>query len=87
MSASRQGMSHGKDRKRRGRTSITGVGGSTTPNVPQTLLTEVNRSVTANGNGNKHRGDRRDMSKAYTGNQRHATRGNTARPDVETRAR
>jgi hypothetical protein len=37
--------------------------------------------------GGKNRGDRRDMSPAYTGNARHAARGNTPRRDVKTRAR
>ena len=51
------------------------------------MRTEVNRAVTASGNMNKHRGDRRDMNPTYTGNQRHASRGNNARPDVSTRKR
>jgi hypothetical protein len=33
------------------------------------------------------RGDRRDMSKTYTNNAKHASRGNTPRKDVSTRAR
>jgi hypothetical protein len=37
--------------------------------------------------GGKNRGDRRDMSKTYTGSTRHAARGNTPRADVKTRAR
>jgi hypothetical protein len=89
------GMKHKTDRKNRGRTSITAEGkgkrggavgkpGSTKPNVPEVLRAEVNRAVSA---GVKHRGDRRDTSKMYTGNQRHAARGNTPRADVKTRAR
>lgn len=58
---------------------------NTKPNVPEEQFTETNRPVSA-GAG-KHRGDRRDMSKTYTGNTRHAARGNTPRKDVKTRAR
>jgi hypothetical protein len=36
---------------------------------------------------NKHRGDRRDMSKTYTNNRRHAAHANNPRPDVSTRKR
>ena len=89
------GMKHKTDRKNRGRTSISGnPGGSRSPdkanpratrrNVPETLRAEANRPVKA---GVKHRGDRRDTSKTYTGNTRHAARGNTPRADVKTRAR
>jgi len=59
----------------------------THPAVPQVMETEVNRAITASGNMNKHRGDRRDMSTMYTNNQRHAARGNTPRADVSTRKR
>lgn len=45
--------------------------------------TQQNRAV----DSGSHRGDRRDMSKTYTGNTRHAARGNTPRKDVKTRAR
>lgn len=58
---------------------------ATKPNVPQELETEVNRPI-GNGGG-KHRGDRRDMSKTYTNNTRHASAGSTPRPDVKTRHR
>jgi hypothetical protein len=89
------GMKHKSDRKTRGRTSISGnPGGSrspdkgnpraTKPNVPETLRADANRPVTA---GVKHRGDRRDTSPTYTGNARHASRGNNPRVDVKTRAR
>ena len=66
-----------------------GVGGSrdaTKPHVPEDVRTEFNRPVTSNG-GASSRGDRRDMSKTYSGNTKHASRGNTARPDVKTRKR
>jgi len=45
---------------------------------------DVNRPQGAGG-GNKHRGDRRDMNKAYTGNAKHAARGRTGRANVATR--
>ena len=47
--------------------------------------TEVTRPVSTGGG--KNRGDRRDMSKTYTGTARHAARGNTPRRDVKTRKR
>ncbi|HWE96087.1 MAG TPA: hypothetical protein VG269_19140 [Tepidisphaeraceae bacterium] len=83
------GMHGGKDRKQRGRSSITKIQqpSPTNPQVPETLLTEVNRAVTASGNMNKHRGDRRDTNKYYTGNQRHAAHASSPRRDVSTRAR
>jgi hypothetical protein len=82
--------------KSRGRTSITesivgrGPGkdmgpNPKKPNVPEEMRAEANRPVTAGGG--KHRGDRRDMSKTYSGNQKHAARGNTPRADVKTRIR
>jgi hypothetical protein len=90
------GMKQKSDRKSRGRTSISGnprvaemakgeIGPrATKPNVPEVMRAEANRPVSA---GVKHRGDRRDMSKAYTGNTRHPARGNNPRIDVKTRAR
>ena len=78
------------DKKTRGRTSITGTAIDTpTPtraNVPQTMRAEANRAGPGK-HGNKHRGDRRDTSKLYTNNAKHAARGNNPRPDVKTRAR
>lgn len=76
------------DRKKRGRTSITGHMpienlNVTHPDVPISRRSGTNRPVKA-GTG-KHRGDRRDMNKAYTGNQKHAARGNTPRVNVSTR--
>ena len=82
--------------KNRGRTSITDKATGrpmdrslepvrpTKPSVPEVLRAEANRPVTA---GVKHRGDRRDTSKAYTNNTRHKSRGSNARPDVSTRKR
>jgi hypothetical protein len=57
----------------------------TKPNTPQQARADATRPVTA-GSG-KHRGDRRDMSKTYSGNEKHAARGSNVRKDVETRAR
>jgi hypothetical protein len=89
-------MKHKTDRKTRGRTSTSGsVAGSslkrdemgprvTKPNVAEVMRAETTRPQTA---GVKHRGDRRDTSKAYTGNTRHPSRGSNPRVDVKTRAR
>ena len=75
-----------KDRKTRGRTAITGQNidskSKTRPNVQQTMRADVDRPT---GTGVKRRGDRRDMNKAYTGNAKHAARGNTPRKNVATR--
>src|SRR5687767_9084380 len=50
--------------------------------------TEANRPTgKSSTRGGKNRGDRRDMSPTYTGNAKHAARGNTPRRDVKTRAR
>jgi hypothetical protein len=75
------------DRKTRGHTSITGVNpvNPTNPHVPQEARREATRPVSS-GSG-KHRGDRRDTSRLYTGNDRHSSRGNTPRADVKTRKR
>ena len=89
------GMKHKADRKSRGRTSINGNSRgsrstdkanprSTQPNVPETLRVDATRPISS---GVKHRGDRRDTSKTYTGNTKHSARGNTPRADVKTRAR
>ncbi len=87
MAKKAKGMNGGKNRKQRGRSAISNIPpvSPTTPNVPQVMRTEANRPVKAGGG--KHRGDRRDMSRTYTGNERHASRGNNPRRDVSTRAR
>jgi hypothetical protein len=84
-----KGMHKKTNRKQRGRTSITheDAFSPTHPSTPLEKMTEVNRPVTASGNGNKHRGDRRDTSKYYSGNSSHRARGNTPRRDVKTRKR
>jgi hypothetical protein len=76
--------------KARGRTAKTTAPDASTPearegNVTQERITEANRPI-GNGGG-KHRGDRRDMSPTYTGNAKHAARGNNPRKDVATRRR
>ena len=75
----------------RGRTSKTTHPDLSTPNptegkVEQERITEANRAMGAVGGG-KRRGDRRDMSPTYTGNAKHAARGNNPRKDVKTRKR
>jgi hypothetical protein len=56
--------------------------------VKLTKRTEANRPVgKSSTSGGKNRGDRRDMSPTYTGNAKHAARGNTPRQDVKTRKR
>lgn len=84
-----QGMNHRKNRKARAATAIEPTGGEkpTRPDYPVDQMTTTNRAVTASGNMNKHRGDRRDTNRVYTGNQKHRARGNTPRRDVSTRAR
>ena len=88
--ANTQGMHGGKNRKARGRTNITSMGGDvgprkTNPMTPQEVRREATRPVSAGGG--KHRGDRRDMNKLYTNNAKHAARGSNPRPDVSTRKR
>jgi hypothetical protein len=77
------------DKKTRGLTSITETSKlsspkKTNPQVQQERMADVNRGQSPGGGG-KHRGDRRDMNKTYTGNQRHSARGNTPRANVATR--
>lgn len=85
-------MHGGKNRKLKGRTSITnelpgqGPGDPTRSSVPQVMRREATRPGPGK-HGNKHRGDRRDMSPTYTGNVKHSSRGNNPRPAKKTRAR
>jgi hypothetical protein len=77
------------DKKTRGRMAISKPSklnnpNPTHPHIKQVQNMEVNRGQSGSG-GNKHRGDRRDMNSAYTGNARHAARGNTPRKNVATR--
>jgi len=83
-----QGMHHKGDRKQRGRTNIDNVPGLVNPAAPRLPIEERNSaSRPTSSGGGKHRGDRRDMSKTYSGTSRHASRGSDPRPDVKTRKR
>lgn len=72
-------------KKARGRTHIRKAiqPSPTSPNLPISLRVEATRPV--NAGGGKHRGDRRDTSRTYSGNVRHSSRGGNPRPDVKTR--
>ena len=85
-----RGGRHQPKKPRRGRTNIPNPDhhdhpSPTKPIIGQVERAESNRPVSA-GNAH-HRGDRRDMSPTYTGNEKHASRGNAPRKDVETRKR
>lgn len=91
-STGKTGMYKSGGTKTRGRTSITETTAKKTskkpvtrPDVPIVARSEASRPVKA-GSG-KQRGDRRDMSKTYSGTTRHASRGSDPRPDVKTRKR
>ena len=77
--------------KNRGRTSITDKTNGGNPDVAAKGAPNLNKRTGASrpiGNGGgKNRGDRRDMSKTYSGSAKHAARGNTPRVDVSTRKR
>ena len=86
--AKQKGMHGGKDRKQRGRSSITSIPTESPTNPMNQQVANMDASRPGPGkHGNKHRGDRRDTSPTYTGNDRHAARGNNPRRDVSTRAR
>ncbi len=74
------------DRKPRGASTIAPMSLGVRGDVPPNPRGEVTRPITAGGGGT-HRGDRRDMSATYTGNEKHAARGNAPRKDVRTRKR
>lgn len=82
-----KGMHNSGDKKTRGRTAITKINSrsATRPNTETELKTEATRPIQAGGT--KHRGDRRDTSRLYTGNKKHSARGSNTRADVKTRAR
>jgi hypothetical protein len=71
----------------RGRSAIHAVDpvAPSKPPIPQVMKREASRPVKA-GTG-RHRGDRRDMSKTYSGTKDHSSRGSDVRPDVTTRKR
>ncbi len=79
------GMHQKSNRKQRGRTQITP--GLVNPAAPRLPIEETQVSRPISSGGGKHRGDRRDMSKTYSGTSRHASRGSNPRPDVKTRKR
>ena len=79
------GMHQKSNRKQRGRTQITP--GLVNPAAPRLPIEETLVSRPISSGGGKHRGDRRDMSKTYSGTSRHASRGSNPRPDVKTRKR
>jgi len=86
--AKTQGMHHKGDRKQRGRTNIGMTPGLINPAGPRLPVEEQNDTTRPISSGaGKHRGDRRDMSKTYSGTSRHASRGSNRRPDVKTRKR
>jgi len=82
------GMHHKADRKQRGRTNINITPGLVNPAAPRLPVEERSETTRPVSSGaGKHRGDRRDMSKTYSGTSRHASRGSNPRPDVKTRKR
>ncbi len=72
--------------KARGRTSITKSPSAADKSMSH-RYTPNERKTQQNRGQDTGRGDRRDMSKTYSGNAKHAARGNTPRKDVKTRAR
>jgi hypothetical protein len=87
-----KGMHASSDRKQRGRTSITDKGKPAFAKDPSSRTPTGNARKTQatkpiGPGGTVHRGDRRDMSRTYTNNAKHASRGTNARPDVSTRKR
>jgi hypothetical protein len=72
--------------KTRGRTSIT-KSPDTSGKSMSHRFTDNERKTQKTRGQDSGRGDRRDMSKTYSGNAKHAARGNTPRKDVKTRAR
>ena len=86
--AKMKGMDGTSSKGRRGRSQIDPKGQgirATRANTLREMKVDATRPVEAGGT--KHRGDRRDMSKAYTNNAKHASRGSNPRPDVSTRKR
>jgi hypothetical protein len=74
--------------KSRGRTSVTrALAGEIAGPKKSHRYTPNERKTQQNRGMDSGRGDRRDMSKTYSGTAKHAARGNTPRKDVKTRAR
>ena len=84
-----RGMEDVGDRKARGRTAKTVVGGARGAHGQERVTDAIGHDATRpQGPGaGKHRGDRRDTSRLYTNNTKHKARGNTPRADVKTRKR
>jgi hypothetical protein len=75
-------------RGRTAKTRLTTVDSALIANKAAVQLEKRTESARPIGSGGgKNRGDRRDMSKTYSGTTRHAARGNTPRVDVKTRKR
>ena len=82
--------SHVSSSKAKGRTSVTkSMKADATKEMKSHRYTPVERKtqVSRGNDSGTHRADRRDMSPTYTGNAKHAARGNTPRKDVKTRKR
>ena len=73
-------------KKPRGRTSIT-KSTEAAPASQSHRYTPNDRKTQQTRSQDSGRGDRRDMGPTYTGNAKHASRGNTPRKDVSTRKR
>ena len=79
-------------RQQRGRTGSTRKTTVDSPLIANKAAVKLEKRTEANRptgksstRGGKNRGDRRDMSPTYTGNAKHAARGNTPRKNVATR--
>lgn len=86
--AKMRGMDGSTKKGARGRSQIDSTGQGVSPTRANTLREmKVAATKPVEAGGTKHRGDRRDMNKAYTNNAKHASRGSNPRPDVSTRKR
>ncbi len=72
--------------KTRGRTTISNSPGAREKMMSHRYTPNERKTQQTRGQ-DTGRGDRRDMSKTYSGTAKHAARGNTPRKDVKTRAR
>jgi hypothetical protein len=80
-----QGQVPAGARGRTARTTANVEADSTHGALAREWRTDTNRPITSGGG--KGRGDRRDTSRTYTTNVKHAARGNSPRQDVKTRKR
>jgi hypothetical protein len=74
-------------KKTRGRSSITHIDKANPTRPPVQVVERVDADRPIGSGTGKHRGDRRDTNRYYTGNQKHAARGSNPRKDVSTRKR